>query len=409
MKLQKFAAVNIVFIMLVASLVGCGNSEDEKTSKNSKLYGYYNLLNEEFEKGNISNRGFSNYNYTPTFQYDTIRYESNIIKYKNNIICINSLNNVTVFNIDTKETTDFNVDIRNDSVQSAVFQNGYFYALVNVNYDQEQSKIIKLDINGETVSQCSLDEVGYAQAIRCVLSNGTVVFDTYSINNYNSNIYNSYLISSDFQKITKIPKPRINTIHGLTEKVDSYHWAGSDGTKAYAYNESAAFCFDTETFEWKQTGTLDKAPEAKYTVNMGKYLVITESESEKKRSEFIDLETCETISVCNVPSSLSDPKLLLSETEIVPFYSCSGLSHHILIDKTWYNVRFPGNGKDAKLKRCKPLGKETTDPTHINLVDDTYYTVTDAYGCFLRTYEKGEAEEETIYLSENKRHLFEND
>lgn len=78
----------------------------------------------------------------------------------------------------------------------------------------------------------------------------------------------------------------------------------------------------------------------------------------------------------------------------------------MLYDGAWYKVQIPSDGSEVDWSQYQPLGKEsgvfsTGSDNNIAQLNDTYYLFVDDYGMFLRTYEKGEAEEETVCLFEN--------
>lgn len=414
MKIRKITALCTSLLMCAAVFAGCGSeneessekktkttinssvqktTDDQKTTKDkektdeeettteseedSELYEYYDLLNEEFEKGNISNKNFT----ANGFFIST--YELN--KYKNKIIFMNhppyEITSVAVFDTETKESKTFDMgtgDFR--------FQNGFFYSVTN------DGKLVKYDTDGNVVSSLAVDS---RSPINIVSPEGKVIIDSLNYDDY-SNHY--YLIQTDFSEEKEIPQPKRDVGHNMTEDVKQYDWICFDGDKAYATayisnNEYGIFCLDTNTLTWTQLNSLSEKWDYRYDSNFGKYIVQNQGHEDEK---LINIETGEEIA--NLTYFRTGENTLIKG-----IYSCAGLSHHILKkdDERWYDVRHPGNGEIADTDKCEPLGKESlANDADAYAIDDTYYAIIDDTGVFLRTYEKGEAEEETIYLFE---------
>lgn len=368
-------------------------TEEETTTESeedSELYEYYNLLNEEFEKGNISNRNFNGCggNFS--------KYKSKIIFLNNSPIFGGSIENATVFDTETKQSKTF--DLNSGYGEGCViFQNGFFYVITNDNklakYDTDGNIVSTGDYGGNLIEIVSPDGA--------VITQGAFNFDD------NSNTYN--LISPDFSEEKEIPKPQRDVGHNMTEDVKQYDWISFDGDKAYAYchipysnGDYAIFCLDTKTMEWTQLQTLSAKSwngSPLYNLHFGKYIL---QDAGDDGDIIINLETGEEIAQCKyIPTASSNLK---------GNYSCAGLSHHFRKedengDERWYAVRHPGNGDYTDSDKCEPLGIEnfqenSANANVIRIIDDTYYAIIDDTGVFLRTYEKGEAEEETICLFE---------
>ncbi len=361
--------------------------EQEATTESEEdpeLYEYYNLLNEEFEKGNISNRTFN------------MAQVGNFCKYKNKIIFLNNspihggtIENATVFDTETKQSKTFDLNSGYGD-GSVIFQNGFFYVITDNN------ELIKYDTDGNVVSKVTTD---YCKLINIVSSDGKVIVrDNYL--GYNDNADHYCLVPADFSGKKDIPLPQKDVGHGMTEKVERYEWICFDGDKAYAIafissKEYGIFCLDTNTLTWTQLKSLSD----KLDYNFGKYIL---QYNGYESATFFNIETGEEIAQCEYPRTGSE---ILKGSS-----SCAGLSHHFRKedengDERWYTVRHPGNGEFADTDKCEPLGKENFSENAYNanvirVIDDTYYAIIDEQGVFLRTYEKGEAEEETIYLFE---------
>lgn len=392
MKIRKITALCTSLLMCASVLAGCGSENEKSTEKKPKktagssvsekddeLYGYYNLLNEEFENGNVSKNDFSHTDFS--FNY----FIGEAFKYENNVICCVE-NDVTIFDINTKDKRTFKL-YDEGIVDSYDFINGYFYAKVHRINDseieflkQKTYSIIKVDTNGQIISQINIFDIfpdleyiyNYINDINFLaLPDGKLIIEAkYPDANY--------LLSSDFKKITKIPNAK--TVYNDYETEHStFDWIGRNGTKVYASYNGGILCLDTETLKWthEETTQCGDSYGGKYSVVLDRVNTLNWGEA------FItDLETNEIIAVCK------DYQNPATDKRDRVFYSFAGLSHHILHDETWYNVQIPGDGTAININNYTPLGKQSFgEKKFICPIDDIYYAFEDERGVFLRTYE----------------------
>ena len=66
---------------------------------------------------------------------------------------------------------------------------------------------------------------------------------------------------------------------------------------------------------------------------------------------------------------------------------------------TWCFEKYPADGSDVDPEVTEIFDFNKDSRTNYTRINDKYYVIEDEYGLFLRSYEKGEDEEETIYLN----------
>ena len=101
---------------------------------------------------------------------------------------------------------------------------------------------------------------------------------------------------------------------------------------------------------------------------------------------------------------LSDgTKIIDDERNFSPYLGGDGSYYRDLKNKKWYKLKYPDSTYEGQFEKAETLmevGEELSDETAgsetIVQLDDKYYVCFDDAGYFLRTYEKGEADEQLI-------------
>lgn len=340
------------------------------TEDNNALYAYYDDLAKEYEE---YGEGSFNALYAVDLAYGEY---GNPVFLDNGKVIVYSERNIITYDIASKETKT----LMNRSGRY-YYSNGYIYE-INTN---NNGVFNKYDLDGnlvQTLNDLNIEDDYFTwlySDVKYITENG-IVFVDYTDEG-------TYMISSDFKNVTKIPNPTVEAEHGLTKDIQSYDYefiAEYDNkvyATAYDNGNKLLFSFNPENMEWNLADELDEQS-VSIPKLIGKYLV--------GENSIYDIEKHET--VAQVYGTFAN--------------SYHGGNYSFIqrnngSDNGWYKVQFPNDGSEINYNDYEQISKETTPDTYIYPLDDTYYVVMDSYGIFLRTYEKGEAEEETIMLFEN--------
>lgn len=76
-----------------------------------------------------------------------------------------------------------------------------------------------------------------------------------------------------------------------------------------------------------------------------------------------------------------------------------------MIKGKWYFLRYTSDGSDVDLKYFESYDMAGQSAKSCTPITDKYYIYEDSYGYFLRSYEKGAEEEETIWLKDEIENL----
>lgn len=202
-----------------------------------------------------------------------------------------------------------------------------------------------------------------------VLDNGGIIVN-----------YHGYkLVSADLKEIVQLPGVSVPIEHGLEQDTDIME-AIVAGNSVLTDIEGTIYLLDTESMTWSELCS-----------GVDLYL------SSECKIYGDNLFTGSAL------YKLTDGHIV---SEVNGGDGYFGKNYNtILRDGHWYQLKLPNAdcptaegtiGQIAALS--EPLSEETADSSQIVMLDDTYYILADEYGIFLRTYEKGSAEEETVFL-----------
>lgn len=390
-------------VCICASMVGCGeNEESDHSSKNrsemmseiaenqsdkssgveeenntdSKLYAYYGELSEEYEQNPPTHYSIAYLSENACIGTDGKIYATVEIPQCNHILIS--------YDTETKETKTILPEV-NDVCY--FYWNGYVYST-------HDDVLTKYDTDGNVLQT---GNTGRINGDVIIMDNGMAFCNTFD----NGLI----MLSPDFQTITSVPAPQREIAHGLTENVKNAVISGAYRNKVFAYSHTnggedsnetyySLFCFDTDTLEWHKCTEFEKSDNSDFEQSyrtIGKYLLGNSYIFDMESEEVISLNTS---AISTKESALRNP---YSENYLGGDYSIiyNGNNH------TWYKGKYASDNTPLNLSECEAIAVTDNVPiSYIIRLDDTRYIVNDEYGVFLRTYEKGEAEEETIMLFE---------
>ena len=347
-------------------------AETEAETVNPELFAYYDLLNEEYEKYGYDS-GFYALNRTKDvgFGHYKIDYSFSVI----NSHLLTGFDSENIYTYDTS-TKEFKVLFHCDG-GGYYYNNGFYYRREE---KDNTLHIEKMDMEGNVISAA---DISHADAnisdtsnmyFNFITENGFII--TYNFyDSFGTTVREDYrIISPDLQTITTLPQKAGE--HGIMQDVTNPEFIASYKNKIY----SSGSYLDTDTMTWtdideKLTGVRG---------HIGKYLILSEVDGSSTR--IYDMEKDEIIAQIATASKTSN---------------FGGTYSYILKNNQWYQVQYPSDGSSINLSQYEPLGTETVSEYDYTILDDTYYLVKDDYGIFLRTYEKGEAEEETVLIFPN--------
>ena len=348
-------------------------AETETETVNPELFAYYDLLNEEYEKYGYDS-GFYALNSTIAVGLGNHKFDYSFSVINPHLLTGFDSENIYTYDTSTKE---FKVLFHCDG-GGYYYNNGFYYRR------EEKDNILhieKMDMEGNVISTADISHTDAnisdtsKMYFNFITENGFII--TYNFyDSFGTTVREDYrIISPDLQTITTLPQKAGE--HGILQDVTNPQFIASYKNKIYS---SSGSYLDTDTMTWtdvdeKLTG---------FRGHIGKYLILSEVDGTSTR--IYDMEKDEVIAKIATASKTSN---------------FGGKYSYVLKNNQWYQVQFPSDGSYLDFNNYEPLGTETASEYDYTILDDTYYLVKDDYGIFLRTYEKGEAEEETVLIFPN--------
>ncbi len=346
----------------------------------NKLYAYYDLISAEYKKYGDS----------------IVRlYDSNDIIVSNNLIYFwkseyveytpgryTDSNVLYSYNIDSKELKKCFVqldisELVDDDIwgyEYLGYHDGLFY--FEHQYFDRKYLIKAVDETGKLVYKVDLSDICEEPPSGSNSWQGNGYISFYQ----QGNTENKQFIFTP--ELEVLPNPTVDVGHGITEPLHVNDYAYTNG-KLYAGGVDGNFYYYDETAsEWKETVHHENDYDFRYSNFIGKYCF--------NDDVVYNLETAEKV------AEFSYDKY--SDHEFFRSYF-GGSTNIVLHDDAWYKVQFPSDGSKVDYSKYEPISKETSDG-YIYRVNDKYYLLKDNYGLFLRTYEKGEEEEDVIFKNE---------
>lgn len=356
--------------------------DSKEVALDKSLYGYYNLLSEAWE-GSKDCRTISNYKFyidNNKIYFINTNPDNNVGTndgYTWNSYDINTKEYKAVFNVDEPIfMADPNIFIH---IYDSWYYNNAFYAVYEcssykVNNNYKYYCIIKMDDNGRILRKILFDENTPIDIVGVV--DGLLVIEHHEKGNYESTVYDVY--STDLELLATFNRPLKLLDHGLSEPVYVSSFFGYEDN-IYAVADHRFYMMDIENAKWTDVNILEKP-----SSGLGKYSIAPNDMC------IIDVETGEKIYEGYLTQDYSDS--YFGNTYF-------GGNHNIVLQNgAWYKVQYP-NGKDIDFTQYEPMGLESARyQDNIVQLNEKYYIFKDKYGVFLRTYENGENQEETIIM-----------
>lgn len=351
-----------------------------ETIVDKSLYEYYDLLNEAWD-GSQTCRTISYYKFyidNDKIYFINTNPDNNVGTndgYTWNSYDINTKEYKKIFN--AKEPifmSDPNIYVR---IYDSWYYNKAFYAVYEcssyeINNYYRYYCIIKMDDNGKILRRVLFDESTPINIAGVV--NGLLIIKHHEKGNYESTLYDVY--SSNLKLLATLTRPLKPLAHGLSEPVYVSSLFGYGGN-VYAIADQRFYIMNIEDAKWADVNIIEKP-----TGGFGKYSISANDRC------IIDVKTGEKIYEGYLTQDYSDD--YFGNTYFGENYNI------VLHDGYWYKVRYP-NGECVDFTKYEPMGIESARyQDNIVQLNETYYIFKDKYGVFLRTYEKGETQEETI-------------
>ncbi len=333
----------------------------------------------------------------------------------------------------TGDTSTYRITTAGDSGKNAVMQNGkiMFYHIVS-----SAATLYSYDITTKEVKSAAITQDDSLRVKQVFYSNGYTYVMTYTspdniytlikydqdcnvvctksgINNYNikskSNIEISesgytLLPNNNNNKVYLTPELEVKTLpdlvvkdsHGLETTITELNCIGSYGDSFYAAGQNsvdstyALYRFNAATEEW--TKVLDLAGSVDIGNHppkcIGGYLVFVAGiASDMPYGTMFDMET-NTVYADDIPN------------KPLVFSHCYYGGKRLILWKwnTQETRAFtPARGTTTE-KKVDDVSELICTDTNVTLLDDTYYIHRDSAGLFLRKYETGAEQEETVFL-----------
>jgi len=371
-------------------------AETETETVNPELFAYYDLLNEEYEKYGYNNsaikiRGI----HDDTVGEQKRTYITGYAIANPYFITGTNRKNIWSYDINTQELKEL-FPVEDVEENNYYYHDNYYYRVTGIDTtntinETHSLHLEKIDMDGNIVLSSDIPHsdiqqncpspdtyYGHYAFIDFITDNGSIIFHRYVSDSGDPRGY--YMISPDWKTAMALPQKAGE--HGIMEDVSSsfsVKFIASYKNKIYTSDGSFV---DVENMTWTESG----ADFSGYSPNtIGKYLILQKEGTAK----IYDMEKDEFL-----VESLSAPDFAKTYAG-----TCNYIKRD---DNKWYRVQYPSDGSSVNFSECEPLGTDTKLEYGYmyKTINDTYYLVHDDYGFFLRTYEKGETDEETITLNQ---------
>ena len=333
------------------------SEEVTENSEEEELYGFYDLLIDEYNDGD--------YHKCFTTGFD----DGKVYIYVGEPI--NGYTDYICYDTEKKETKTIlsNSDVKRNP---PVYSDGYVYAAIYETgtiekYDTDGNMLASYTVNGEAYGEKkpSIEDI-------YVTENGTVYF-IYRASYLGTPHY--FILTPDFKTATEIEGPAVTVAHDEKKVVKIERIVGDYDNILYVATSTlpAVFGLDLDTMEWTPKESFDIIKDNYEIKNIGKYVFITNG----------------------VYDIVADEKIAETQFNVLPAsYGGNGYSY-VQNEGNWVEIKIPSEKRAVDYADGTILG--TAPKKVVTVLNDTYYLLSDDYGYFLHTFEKGEDEEETIY------------
>lgn len=344
--------------------------DEEKTeapTENNSSYKHYDLLAAEYEKtGNTSaidiGQGYAYHDGKAIFT---------VSKSNDYYLC--------TYDINTKELTESKDSLSGSFIY---YYNGYVYTMDNnaclntKKYDLEGNEIA-------SVNDVCLDEI--------ITDEGYIWAE-------NKKSYEKVIISPDFSTITQVPPLKVKDSHGLEQEVSVAFMMtfAACGNKIFVRvptpsDEYGIFYYDIDSNTWNSTAFTYEylnCVDASTCLSVGKYCLFGNT--------YVGIYDMEADEIITESISYIDDSRKINKNYF-------GRKNNVIYNSPeFYRVQYPKGDNRLDLEELNPIALGTDSQAGYRYpLNDTYYIFKDDAGIFLRTYEKGETEEEIVYVFNN--------
>lgn len=341
----------------------------------SALYAYYDTLCKEYDKYSSSMvREYSIFNYGINkliIAGDMVLFwkDENIDGYYSPVLYSFDMNTKQlVRRIEQMSNTDicwdgFNLD-----------KLGYYDGSLYFNWG---CSVVRTDIDGKNPKTITADEAGIDSPNGSARWAGNGIF---YMENYYDGVQTYKFFNGELEFIADGPMRSVG--HGIKEPV-CVSQAYCIGEYLYVYGDSTLFRnnISAPSEEWEELSYKLPSLYSDLAV-IGKYIVDDDELYDSETGE-VAAEFCYEDEIFYKSYFGGDSNIIWGEGDY------------------WFRVQVPSDRSKIDFSKYEKMGQENGSGSNIFRANDTYYLFIDQYGVFLRTYEKGEAEEETIMMFEN--------
>lgn len=256
--------------------------------------------------------------------------------------------------------------------------------------------IEKVGKDGNVIEDYDITEGSLVNQISYVFDNGKILL--------NANGDSSFEIYDPAEKkLTQLDVIPVPSDHaGVTQDADRPIFLFAKGNSFYFGNKQSSFMggpyisdntiyeYDTDKGEASVFYTDDLLRNEDPAIKIfGDYLMIEYKSVLDRTFSVIDLN--------------DGSKIVDNERSFSPYLGGDGSCYREIMTKKWYKLRYPDSTYegtfdkvDALIEAGEELSDDDTDTGNVIQLNDKYYVCRDDAGYFLRTYEKGSADEQLI-------------
>ena len=319
------------------------------------------------------------------------------------IFCISTAEGsfLYIYNIDSKEIKKIDLN-KEYNVMSLFYRNGYIY----VNYEDYIWKYsggdniwdykIKIDYcekydeNGKLVKNAFDNTQWQIKTEPYIFADDHIFCKAYNTENDEECWA---IFSNDLKNCVPVPPIEYEVSHGLTEKnTPEFFMCTEKGL--FTYESGATYFLETNANEWKKIEDIKfivGTKAANKAILAGDYFIYYQDATAEGKSKYEKQNYLYQI------SNIATGELITDKGS--KFYLGDQFNYELKSEGNqtgWFKIQYPD--KDGTDIKQEFVSKEEAKVNRIISLNNKYYLVYDKYGLFLRTYEKGEAEEDQVML-----------
>lgn len=341
-------------------------SEEKSPTSEDPKYGYYDLLDKEYEQCSKSMMIKPN---AYGVCYDSVT--------KNVIICRSEPEKIVViYNIETKsKVSEFEF--------VGYTSNAYCYCdgVIWVR-DRKRDKVFGYSIYGDLVGEFAIS----TKINGGFLVDSNKVFFTKNFGiEMNEEDEGCFMFTAGSDEGKRLPELKYVDKEGV-ERSMGFDYLACYKNKLYVcgYNDNDVYCLDTDTLVWTKVSKFHVS-KGDYFCGIGRFLIFRSVIYDMENGELVACTGCENFGYWyrgGLPIMNFDRTYCL-------------VGNEKRVENLRYEHDIPYGGKKEVMGECEGF-------EYNMLLDDKYYLYNDRWSWFLREYEKGEKDEVVIYLYEKE-------